>query len=72
MSQIRTWRGMEITIVFKAEFEKVDYGVAGSPKWKEISDLSMISVSILEVDLPISSLTPELKTTLEALHRDLD
>lgn len=72
MSQTRTWEGEEVTVVFEASFEKADYGVPRSPTWWEMSDLKMISVEILGIDMPISSLTPELKTTLEALHEELD
>jgi hypothetical protein len=72
MSQTRTWEGEEVTIVFEADFELTAYGVPRSPTWWEMTDLRMISVEILGVDLPITSLTPELKTTLESLHEDLD
>ena len=72
MTQIRTWEGEEVTVVFEASLEKADYGVPHSPTWWEITDLRMVSVSIFGVDLPLSSLTPELKTTLEALHENLE
>lgn len=72
MSQTRTWRGAEITVVFEASFEKIDYGVPRSPTWWEMYDLKMVSVEILGVDMPISSLTPELKTKLEELHTEIE
>lgn len=72
MPQIRTWEGEEVTVVFEASFEKADYGVPHSPTWWGMSNLKMVSVEILGQDLPISSLTPELKTMLEALHKELD
>ena len=72
MSQTRTWEGEEVTVVFEASFVKADYGVPRSPTWWEMSDLTMVSVEILGIDMPISSLTPELKTKLEALHEYLD
>lgn len=72
MSQTRTWEGEEVTIVFEASFEKADYGVPRSPTWWEMSDLTMVSVEILGINMPIESLTPELKTTLEALHNECD
>ena len=72
MSQTRTWEVEEVTVVFEASFEKADYGVPRSPTWWEMTDLRMVSVTVLGVDLPISSLTPELKTTIEALHEELD
>ena len=72
MSQTRTWEGKEVTIVFEADFVKTDYGVPRSPTWWEMTDLRMVSVTVLGVDLPISSITPELKTTLEELHEDLE
>lgn len=72
MSQTRTWEGGEVTIVFEASFEKSDYGVSRSPTWWEMSDLTMVSVKIFGIDMPISSLTPELKTTLEELHKEIE
>lgn len=72
MSQIRIWSGEELTVVFQADFELTDYGVAGSPKWWEMTDLRILSVHLLDVELPITSLTPEMKTTIEALSDEIE
>jgi hypothetical protein len=46
-----TYELEDMVITFEANMERNDYGVSGSPVWYEPSDVEVVAVEILGVDV---------------------
>ena len=62
----------DIDVVFSAIPENSDYGVPGSPTWKEFSELQVDSLAILGVEVEFSELPKELQTVILKFAEDID
>ena len=66
------WCGEELEVTFVANLEVTDYGVPGSPRFAEITDIEIEQLEILGVVVDPSQLNNELIEQIHALAVELD
>jgi len=69
---IAEYNGEEISATFSATMEKVDYGVDRSPVWEEATNIQIVSLSILGVEMPPLKLPEELRDAILVIPYDYD
>ena len=72
MRNIATLNLEEISITYSGVPEECDYGVQGSPVWVEIGDIEVEEVSILGVNVPVTSLPIKLTSQLYELSSEVE
>lgn len=74
MMAIGSYRSDGIDVDFSCAMEKADYGVSGSPEWMEpaLGSEEVISLSILGVDVEITSLPKALQDAIYQLAEHVD
>jgi hypothetical protein len=61
-----------ITITFSADMDRCDYGVPGSPVWYEPSNIEVVSVEILDVEVTFQLLPPGLQQAIRDLADEIE
>jgi hypothetical protein len=61
-----------ITVVFSADMERSDYGVQGSPVWYEPTNIEVVSVEILDVEVTFKLLPPGLQKAIRDLADEIE
>lgn len=69
-----TFTSGDLTINFRADGEKSDYGVPGSPVWWDVDPDSIVidSIEILGHSVPLKSFPPELQKDLYECHSEAE
>lgn len=67
-----TYQSEDIEVSFSAQTERSDYGVSGSPKWDEITDVTIEAVKICGVEVALRDLPMPLRNALHDLSEGLE